>query len=149
MTGQDWSLLLVSACAWLATLPVRSARERIGRTSYCICYLLCWPLLLSPRSWPKVSFNWPLLFITPDVFHVAFIRTLTVCSVALALAFGGARWQRLEMTRIAYAALAFMAAKLIFEDLRHGRMEFIAGSFFLFAVTLITVPRLAKRGRKH
>jgi hypothetical protein len=88
------------------------------------------------------------LVMVPDVFHVAFIRTLTICAVALALAFGGARWMRLEMTRIAYAALAFVAAKLMFEDLRLGRMEFIAGSFFLFAVTLIAVPRLARAGDK-
>jgi hypothetical protein len=86
--------------------------------------------------------------ISPDVFHVAFVRTFTVCSVALVLAFSGARWQRMALTRIAYAALAFMAAKLIFEDLRHGRMEFIAGSFFLFAVTLIAVPHLSRMGNK-
>jgi hypothetical protein len=88
-------------------------------------------------------------FLTPDVFHVAFTRTLAICFVALALAFGGARWRRLQMTRIAYAALAFEAAKLVFEDLRHGRMEFIAASFFLFAMTLIAVPRLARIGSKQ
>lgn len=48
------------------------------------------------------------------------------------------------MTRLAYGALAFEAAKLLFEDLRQGRMEFIAASFFLFAVTLIGVPRLGR-----
>jgi hypothetical protein len=52
------------------------------------------------------------------------------------------------MTRIAYAALAFVAAKLLFEDLRHGRMEFIAASIFLFAVTLLGVPRLARMGNR-
>ena len=88
------------------------------------------------------------LFITPVLFHLAFIRTLTVCSVALALAFGGRVLQRLEMTRIAYAAVAFMAVKLIFEDLREGRMDFIALSIFLFAVTLIAVPRLGRMGHK-
>ena len=52
------------------------------------------------------------------------------------------------MTRIAYAAVAFMAVKLIFEDLREGRMDFIALSIFLFAVTLIAVPRLGRMGHK-
>ena len=37
---------------------------------------------------------------------------------------------------------------MLFEDLRHGRMEFIAASFFLFAITLIGVPRLARIGSK-
>lgn len=86
--------------------------------------------------------------VTLDVFHVAFIRTLAVCAIALAMAFGGSRWGRLEMTRLAYGALAFVAAKLVFEDLRHGRMEFIAGSIVLFALTLIAVPRLVRMAPK-
>lgn len=83
-----------------------------------------------------------------EVHHVALIRTLTLCAVAVAFALGGSRWGRLEMKRIAYATLTFVAAKLLFEDLRHGRMEFIAGSIFLFALTLIAVPRLAHGGAK-
>lgn len=85
------------------------------------------------------------LWVVLDVFHIAFVRTFSVCILALALAYGGSRLKRMEMTRIAYAALAFVAAKLLFEDLRHGRMEFIAGSLFLFAVTLIGVPRLGHK----
>jgi hypothetical protein len=80
--------------------------------------------------------------------HIAFIRTFTLCAVSAVFAFGGSRWSRPEMTRIAYVGLAFVAAKLLFEDLRHGRMEFIAGSISLFALTLITVPRLARKGTK-
>ena len=52
------------------------------------------------------------------------------------------------MTRLAYVALAFIAAKLLFEDLRHGHMVFIAGSICLFAVTLIAVPRLVRWGAR-
>jgi hypothetical protein len=80
--------------------------------------------------------------------HVALIRTLTLCVVSTAFAFGGSRLRRLEMTRIAYSLLALVTAKLLFEDLRHGRMEFIAGSIFLVALTLIAVPRLARGKRK-
>jgi hypothetical protein len=78
--------------------------------------------------------------------HLAFIRTLTICAAALALAFSGAHWRRVELTRIGYAALALVAAKLVFEDLRLGHLEFIAASIFLFAVTLIAVPRIARLG---
>ncbi len=88
------------------------------------------------------------LRIAPDVYHVAFVRTLSICAVALALAFAGVRLRRPELTRIAYAALVFVAAKLIFEDLRHGHLEFIAASIFLFAIALIVVPRLARMGQK-
>jgi hypothetical protein len=86
--------------------------------------------------------------ISLDAHHVAFLRTLTVSLVALALAFAGSRVGRAALTQLAYVALAFVAAKLVFEDLRHGRMEFISGSIFLFAMTLIAVPRLVRLGAR-
>jgi hypothetical protein len=84
----------------------------------------------------------------PDAPRIAFIRTLILCAVAFALAFSGSRWRRVELTRIAYATLALIAVKLLFEDLRHGRLELIAASIFLFAITLIAVPWLARMGQK-
>jgi hypothetical protein len=88
------------------------------------------------------------LAIALDAHHIAFLRTLSISIVSLVLAFAGSRWGRVTMTRLAYVALAFVAAKLIFEDLRHGHMEFIAGSIFLFAITLIAVPKLVRMGTK-
>jgi len=86
--------------------------------------------------------------LTPNAPYVAFIRTLILCALALALAFAGSRWHRVELTRMAYIALGLVAAKLLFEDLRLGHLEFIAAAFFLFAITLIAVPRLAHRKKK-
>ena len=89
-------------------------------------------------------------FTVLELHHVAFLRTLTICIAALAIAFGGARWGRAQLTHLAYVLLAFVAAKLFFQDLQHGRMEFIAGSFALFAITLITAPRVVRIGaRRH
>jgi hypothetical protein len=88
------------------------------------------------------------LRMVPGIHHVAFLRTFSVCAVALALAYTGVRARRPELTQIAYAALAFVAAKLLFEDLRHAHFEFIAASIFLFAISLIAVPRLAKTGQR-
>ena len=89
------------------------------------------------------------LALTPDVFHVALIRTFALCFVALGLAFAGARLARPAMVRTAYAAVAFVAAKLLFEDLRHGHMEFIAAAIFAVALTLIAVPRLTRGNKKQ
>jgi hypothetical protein len=82
----------------------------------------------------------------PEAHHVAFVRTLTISLVSMSLAFAGSRWGWLAMTRLAYVALVFVAAKLLFEDMQHGHMAFIAGSIFLFAITLIAVPRLVRWG---
>lgn len=87
------------------------------------------------------------LGVQPGAHHLAFLRTLTLCAAALALAFAGAHWQRIELTRIGYAALALVTLKLFLEDLRHGHLAYIAGSIFLVALTLIAVPRVARARR--
>ncbi len=85
---------------------------------------------------------------TPGASHVAVIRTLITCVVALALAFGGTRWQRTELVWIAYGTLALVTAKLLFEDLQHGHPGSTAVSIFLYALALILVPRMARIGRR-
>jgi hypothetical protein len=87
--------------------------------------------------------------ITHGSSHVAVIRTLTACALALALAWLGPRWRRVELVWLAYATLAAVAAKLLFEDLRQGHPEYIAASIFLYAFTLILVPRLARRSSRQ
>ena len=87
------------------------------------------------------------LRIQPGAHHLAFIRTLTLCMVALGMVFAGAHWKRSELTRLGYAAMVLVAIKLVAEDLRHGHLAYIAASIFLVALTLIAAPRLA-RGRQ-
>jgi hypothetical protein len=79
----------------------------------------------------------------PEAFHVALLRTVVICGAALALALGGVRLNRAAMTRVAYVLLAFVVLKLVFEDLRHGHLAFLAASIGIVAVTLMTVPRVA------
>jgi hypothetical protein len=87
--------------------------------------------------------------ISPDMGPLELIQTLTTCLVALGLADGGSRWHRSELTWLAYTTLVLVAAKILFEDVRHGHLIFIAASFFLYAATLILLPRLAGHGRKE
>lgn len=88
------------------------------------------------------------LHIQPGPHHLAFFRTLSVCAAALALAYAGAHWTRIELTRIANAALVLLAVKLVAEDLRHGHLAYISASIFLYALTLIAVPRVSRLARK-
>jgi len=139
-----WSILLVSGCALFCYLV---AREREGeawqqQTLHFASALLAAGAASALAAQGTVRLL--ALRITPDVFHVALMRTLVLCGLALGLAFAGSHWHRPEMRRITYAALGFLAIKLLFEDLRQGRLEFIAASIFLFALALIGVPRLAR-----
>ncbi len=85
---------------------------------------------------------------TPGASHVAVIRTLITCAVALALAFSGSRSGRAELAWIAYGVLALVTAKLLFEDLQHGHPASTALSLLLYAIALILVPRMARIGRR-
>jgi hypothetical protein len=139
---------LASACAVLCYAAVNAGLEIpwtkqvlaiISMTlAACAAAALAVVGLMSVLAW---SLN-------PGSHQLAFIRTLTICAAALALAFGGAHWRRMELTRIGYAALVLVAVKLIFEDLRQGHLGFVAASIFLFAITLIAVPRIARMGEK-
>lgn len=84
------------------------------------------------------------MMVVPEGDHLAFVRTLAVCMVAMALAFVGAHWHRAELIKVGYTALVLLALKIALEDLRQGRPAFVAASIFLFAVALIAVPRVAK-----
>ena len=83
---------------------------------------------------------------TPQPAHVALIRTLTACVVALALAWRGSRGSQRELVWLAWATLGLGALKLLVEDLRLGSRAFTAGSIFLYAVTLLLLPRLVRPG---
>jgi hypothetical protein len=78
--------------------------------------------------------------------HVAVIRTLITCAVALVLSFSGSRWQRIELIWIAYGMLALVTAKLLFEDLRTSHPAAIAVSILLYAIALIAIPRVSRLG---
>jgi hypothetical protein len=88
------------------------------------------------------------LCLPPGPQHLALFRTGSFCAAALALAWAGARFSRIELTRIANAALVLIAVKLLAEDLRHARLAYIAASIFLYALTLIAVPRVSRHARK-
>lgn len=85
---------------------------------------------------------------TPGAAHVAVIRTLITCALALALAFSGSRWGRIELVWTAYGTLALVAVKLLFQDLPQGQSGSIAVSIFLYAAALIIVPRVARPASK-
>jgi len=123
-----------------------SANERAGMQALHLAgaLLAAWPFdaLLTHGLVQATS-----QFIIPSAFHVALARTIALCGLAVVLTLAGTRLRRPALVRAAYTLTAFAAAKLFFEDLRHGRLEFAAGSIFVVAVALIAIPRLASKKR--
>lgn len=143
-----WPILVVSTCAILAYV----AGDEAAGEPWQAQWLHLIPALLAACTVAALIARGLVAaiarLIEPAVFHIAFARTLAACAVALFLAFAAAHWQRIQLKRASYAALAFVAAKLLFEDLQHGRLEFIAASIVLVALTLIAVPKLSQH-RAH
>jgi hypothetical protein len=141
----DASICIVSACAFICY----AANKRSPRESWKsqLLHLATAALAVFALAALLVEglLSLSALHMTPNAPYVAFIRTLILCILALALAFAGSRWRRVELTRIAYATLGLVAAKLLLEDLRLGHLEFIAAAIFLFAITLIAVPQMAHK----
>ncbi|HUH64373.1 MAG TPA: hypothetical protein VLZ50_15310 [Terracidiphilus sp.] len=144
LASGSWAIYLVSTGALLCFFVDKAT----GREEWRQQLLRFIPALIASAAAAALMVHALLrlaaMGLAPGVIHVALSRTLTVSVLALALSYSGSRWRRPELTSIAYVALAFLAAKLLFEDLRNERMEFIAASIFLFAMTLIAVPRLAR-----
>jgi hypothetical protein len=143
-----WSVCFVAACA-----AICYAAGRVGQGE-------SWMRRILPAVFASVAIGaaaammveglmgLAALSLNPGSQHLAFLRTLTLCAAALAMAFCGSHWRRKELTGMGYGLLALVAVKLVFEDLRLGHLEFIAASIFLFAVTLIAVHPIARMGQK-
>jgi hypothetical protein len=139
-----WGIDLVAGCAVICYVAVNSVRSEPWqhKTLHLVsaCVALCGVTALILQGLTALA----SLIVHPEAHHLAFIRTLTLCAAALALAFSGARWRRLELTRLSFAILALLALKLVAEDLRHGHLGYTAASIGLVAMTLISVPRVGR-----
>ncbi len=143
-----WSVLVVTACAIACYAAVKPCGQKAWVRQAIAMVFAALAMGAVAALLVEGLMGLIALKMIPGAHHLAFVRTFTVCAATLALAFSGAHWRRMELTRIGYAALALVAVKLVFEDLRHGHLAFIAASIFLFAITLIVVPRVARTGQK-
>jgi hypothetical protein len=83
------------------------------------------------------------LDLTPSRLSV--VRTIVNCALALVLAFLGSRWKHIELSWVAYTAVAFGTLKLIFEDLRFGNASSLVVSLLFYGLVLILLPRIIRR----
>jgi hypothetical protein len=79
--------------------------------------------------------------------QLAVIRTMVTCATALLLAFVGARWKRLELVWMAYAAAA-LGSLIVFQDMRFGSTQSLAASLLIYGAVLTLIPRLVRVGRR-
>ncbi len=95
-----WSVFLVCGCA---IVSYALGREAYGeRWQLQLLHLV--PALLAVSALAMLTAQGALWLvarsITPAASHVAFIRTLIMCAMAVGLAVAGSRWRRLELRRL-------------------------------------------------
>ena len=76
--------------------------------------------------------------------RLSVVRTVANCGLALALGYLGSRWKRVELSWVAYTAVAFGTLKLLFEDLRFGNAASLVVSLLFYGLILILLPRLTR-----
>jgi hypothetical protein len=146
-----WIFAMIFACALLCYgLGARSRgpgwRERISQgTSAALATATAAALAMSLLA--HLVERARALNIAPPAGLMEFLQTLILCAAALGLAASGSRGRRQELIWLAYTTVVLTAAKILLEDVRHGHLVAIAASFFLYAGTLILLPRLA--GHRH
>jgi len=79
--------------------------------------------------------------------RLSMVRTIVGCAVALGMAFIGARWKRVELGWVAYAAVGFGTLKLPLEDLKYGNAATLVVSLLFYGGVLILLPRMMQRRR--
>jgi hypothetical protein len=143
-----WSLLIIAISAGICYVLPRPADDESRRPQ--VLRLITGFLIVSAIGAILAQGLASLigLAIPPGAHHIALVRTGVICFLALMLAFSGRRWRRPELTGISYAALVVVTLKLLVEDLRNPRLEFIAASIFLVAGTLLVVPRISRLPRR-
>jgi hypothetical protein len=80
--------------------------------------------------------------------YCATLRTGVLVALALAMAWAGARWQRLELSRLIYPAMTLGAYRLVMEDLHLERKAALFLSLLLYGGALMLLPRLRQSEHK-
>jgi hypothetical protein len=81
---------------------------------------------------------------TVTASHIAGIRTIVTCLVALSLGYCASLLRRPELGWLAYAAVGLGALKLLLEDLRFGNAASLVVSLLFYGLILILLPRLLR-----
>ena len=77
--------------------------------------------------------------------YCATLRTAVISLGALALAWAGGHWKRLEFSRLVYPVMALGAWRVIGIDLHQDRTTALFLSLFLYGATLVLLPRITSK----
>lgn len=86
-----------------------------------------------------------LLGVAASHSYCATLRTSVLAGGALALAWAGARWQRVELGRLMYPLMLLAAYRLISDDIHQDRKAAAVISLLVYGAVMMTIPRMTKR----
>lgn len=140
------ALATVAACAaW----PVTPALRQAARPGARALRTLRMSLLVAMVSGSAILLALPLGGYAGETLEpgiVAAVRTVTLTLAAAALVFWNAEVERPEYRWIAFALLALVGLKLLFEDLPNGRPATLFVALAVYGAALVLVPRYRHSG---
>jgi uncharacterized membrane protein YidH (DUF202 family) len=119
-----------------------------GRWQERLLWIVPWVLLAGMGAALVVMVAVRVGSVMLNVSRLSVVRTVVICSIALLLGYSGSRWKRVELSWVAYGAIAFGTLKLLFEDLRFGNAASLVASLLFYGLILILIPRLTRLGRE-
>jgi hypothetical protein len=131
---------VAAALAYALVLRLRKARlpfstERVPAAI--LAALVSWSVVGLAAGW--------LIGTGSNAALVSTLRTGLIASVAIGLAWIGARRKLRELIWVLYPWMIFGALKLFAEDFRQGRPATLFVSLLLYGGTLVALPRLLRR----
>jgi len=143
---------LLGTVQWSGEMQLALAGGAIAAT---VCYTHCGPgmlrlalagalaLILAGVAAASLTFGYHAAFgVSASQSYCATIRTCLLAGSALLLGWAGARWRRVELSRLIYPAMLVAAYRLIADDMRQERKAAAVISLLVYGVALMMLPRL-------
>jgi len=108
---------------------------------------LCYALALDSSQLFRLALAAVLLWLAAGLAAGALpppFRTSLIAAAALLLAWSGARWKRLELTRLAYPAMLLGSYRLLMLDLHRESTAALFLSLLVYGGVLIVMPRVKR-----
>jgi hypothetical protein len=140
-----WTGLLAATLCYLLAVRDRDAGESASVQVFRLAVAATFVWLLAGASAGALTAGYHATFGALDSHpYCATLRTGTLAGISLFLAWAGARWNRVELSRLIYPAMILGAYRLTMVDLGQNHKPALFLSLLIYGGALMALPRLAR-----
>jgi len=140
-----WAGLLVAGLCYVLAVRDRGAGKSAGLEVFRLAVAATLAWLLAGAAAGALTAGYHAAFgAAASHAYCATLRTTVLASLALLLAWAGARWNRAELSRLIYPAMILGAYRLAMVDFGQNHKAALFLSLLVYGVALMALPRLAR-----